>query len=312
MSENKSAMTRLPVVAALAFICCFLWGSATPSIKTGYSLLSISSSDTPSIILFAGMRFTLAGIMTVGAGSVVRRKLLLPPKGAVKKIAALSLVQTALQYIFFYVGLAHASGVKGALMVSTNVFFSILVSALVFRSERLTLRSVLGSVIGFAGVVVINLRSGAGFDLNMSFLGEGFVVLASICYAFSANMVKEFLETEDPFTISGWQFFTGGLILCACGYCLGGRVGGWSFPAALLCYMAFISAMAYTLWSVLLKYNPVSRVSIFGFLNPLCGVLLSALILNEKEQAFNLRSLIALVLVCLGITIVNSRKEADD
>ena len=72
--------------------------------------------------------------------------------------------------------------------------------------------------------------------------------------------------------------------------------------------MAFISAAAYTLWGILLKYNPVSRVSIFGFMNPVIGVLLSAVILGEYSQAFNLPALIALILVSLGIIVVNQKK----
>ena len=74
---------------------------------------------------------------------------------------------------------------------------------------------------------------------------------------------------------------------------------------ALLLYMAMISAVAYTLWGVLLKYNPVSRVSVFGFMNPVFGVLLSALILGESAQALSIYALAALVLVSLGIYVVN-------
>ena len=55
--QNNSKLTQLPVVMFLAGICCFLWGSATPAIKTGYQLFQIQSSDAMSIILFAGMRF---------------------------------------------------------------------------------------------------------------------------------------------------------------------------------------------------------------------------------------------------------------
>ena len=74
-------------------------------------------------------------------------------------------------------------------------------------------------------------------------------------------------------------------------------------------YLALVSAVAYTLWSVLLAYNDVSKVAIFGFVNPLCSVVLSALVLGEVSQAFNARSLIALILVCVGIYIVNCKRK---
>lgn len=79
--------------------------------------------------------------------------------------------------------------------------------------------------------------------------------------------------------------------------------------AVLLLYLSFISAAAYTIWGILLKYNPVSRVTVFGFMNPLFGVVLSAAFLGEKEQAFSVNALTALVLVCLGIYVVNKEKQ---
>lgn len=77
----------------------------------------------------------------------------------------------------------------------------------------------------------------------------------------------------------------------------------------IIFYLAMVSAVAYTLWSVLLAWNDVSKVAIFGFVNPLCSVILSALILGEVKQAFNIGSLIALILVCTGIYIVNCKKK---
>lgn len=110
--------------------------------------------------------------------------------------------------------------------------------------------------------------------------------------------------------ISGWQFLFGGLVMALVGRASGGQLGikEVSHPfygILLLLYMAFISACAYTLWSLLLKYNPVSRVAVFGFVNPVIGVILSALLLHESNQAFSLVGLTSLVLVSAGIIIVN-------
>ena len=74
---------------------------------------------------------------------------------------------------------------------------------------------------------------------------------------------------------------------------------------ALILYMGFISAMAYTLWSRLLAANPVSRVSIFGFMTPVFGAAMSAVILGETDAVNPLFAVIALVLVSVGIVIVN-------
>lgn len=78
----------------------------------------------------------------------------------------------------------------------------------------------------------------------------------------------------------------------------------------MLVYLAVVSAVAYSLWGILLKYNPVSKVAVFGFMNPVFGVILSALLLGEGAQAAGVKSLIALLLVSIGIYVVN-KKEGD-
>ena len=270
MEERKKRidLTDIRSILLLAGICCFLWGSATPAIKIGYRLFGIDGADTASILLFAGSRFLLAGLLVIGYHSITKGHWIWPPKGSGRAIGHLALTQTVLQYVFFYVGLSHASGVHGAIITGTNVFFSILCASLVFRYEKLKLRKIVGCILGFGGIVLVNLSgSDAAGGMGISFLGEGSVLLAQLFYALS------------------------------------GTAGIWG--PLLLLYMGFLSAVAYTLWGVLLKYNPVSRVTIFGFMNPMFGVLLSALLLGESSQALNLHTLAALLLVCLGIYVVN-------
>ena len=74
----------------------------------------------------------------------------------------------------------------------------------------------------------------------------------------------------------------------------------------MLVYLAALSAVAYTLWGVLLQHNPVSRITVFGFMNPVCGVLLSVLLRNEGDL-FDIRFLFALILVCAGIILANMK-----
>ena len=100
--QNNSKLTQLPVVMFLAGICCFLWGSATPAIKTGYQLFQIQSSEAMSIILFAGMRFVLAGFLVILFHSIQERHWIMPEPGSGKAIVSLCLNQTVLQYYFFY------------------------------------------------------------------------------------------------------------------------------------------------------------------------------------------------------------------
>ena len=303
--KQKLDFTKTGTLTLTALFCCFLWGSAFPSIKIGYSLFGIAGSDTSSQILFAGTRFFIAGLLAILFGSLIKGRLLLPKKSSLVKIFILSLVQTVLQYVFFYIGLAHTSGVKASIIEATNVFAALIVSAIFFK-ETLSSKKIFGCIIGFIGIVIINLN-GAGFSFAFTAEGEGAIALSAIMYAVSSALIKSFSKDEDPFSLAGYQFLVGGLVMMLIGKSLGGIVSGFTPKStALLIYMGFISAAAYSLWALLLRDNPISRVTIFGFTNPMFGVLLSALLLGEKNQAFTLRGLISLIFVCTGILIVNA------
>ncbi len=306
---NKSKFSKPIVFVTLAILCCFLWGSAFPTVKTGYALFNIGADDSFSQILFAGVRFALAGILVLVIGCLMSKKLLLPKnKTQIGHIAVLGLFQTVLQYIMFYIGLAHTSGVKSSILVAVNVFMSLIMSALVFKMEKLTFQKTAGIVLGFVGVVIINLTSASSLG-GFSIKGEGAVLLSAFAYSVSSVLIKKYSQTDNPVMLSGWQFFAGGVFMIAVGLIAGGKFiiepSKIAKSLLILFYLAFISAVAYTVWGVLLKYNPVSNVAVMGFMNPVFGVLLSAVILGETAEAFSFKNLISLLLVCVGIFIVN-------
>lgn len=296
------------VVCLTALVCCLLWGSAFPSIKIGYQLFEIGSQDTASQILFAGVRFALAGVLTVLIGSVMNKKILVPQKTSWTMILRLSLAQTVIQYFFFYIGLANTTGVKSSIINASNVFLALLISSVVFRMERLGAQKIAGCLVGFFGVVLINL-DGTGLNGGMKLMGEGFIFCSALSYAISSVLIKKYSQKENPVILSGYQFTLGGVVMAVAGSVMGGQLHGFSAKAILLLvYMAMISAVAYSLWGILLKYNPVGKVAVYGFMNPVFGVILSALLLGEQNQAFTFRGLNSLIFVCVGIYIVNREK----
>ena len=77
----------------------------------------------------------MAGFLVILFHSIQERHWIMPEPGSGKALY-LCLNQTVLQYYFFYTGLAHASGVHGAIITGGNVFISILVASLIFRYEN--------------------------------------------------------------------------------------------------------------------------------------------------------------------------------
>ena len=289
-----------------ALFCCALWGSAFPCIKIGYRLFAVAGNNTAAQILFAGCRFALAGVLVILAGSLLQKRVLLPRRAAWKPIAVLALFQTALQYFFFYIGLAHTGGVNSSIISGANACVTILVACFLFRTERFTLAKLWGCVLGFGGVLLLNLSGGQWhFALN----GEGFVLLSTVASAISAVLIKRFSAKNDPVMLSGWQFFFGGLTLAACGWLLGGRLAITAGGVGLLLYLAFLSATAYTLWGLLLQYNAVSSVSVYKCAIPLFGTALSAWWLGEAGTLLQWQTPLALVLVIGGVLAVQPRKQ---
>lgn len=303
MSESK--LTKPYLIWLLAAFCCLLWGSAFPAIKAGYSSFGIDSADTFSIILFAGVRFFIAGVLTLIIFSGVDRKPLLPRNTDLPKIGVLSLFQTILQYLFFYLGLAFTSGSRASIVNSTSVFFAILIASLLFRQEKLNAQKLLGSAIGFAGVILVSLDA---FKSGGSLLGEGSILLSSVSYAFSSVFMKRYSADSDPAMLSGCQFMLGGAVMIIVGLLFGGRLSAPDFSgAAIIIYLAFVSALAYSIWSILIKYNNVSKVAVCGFLTPIFGFVLS-LIFDSSSKSGGLLAVPALILAVCGIIIVNKDK----
>ena len=306
LQDSKAKFFQNPLVLTLmALLCCALWGSATPAIKTGSKLL-IPQNHVPSTMLFAGIRFFMAGIITVTIYSVARRQFLYPKKENLYRVGILSCFQTIIQYIFFYVGLSNTSGVKGTVMSGTSTFFAIVISCFIFRMEKFNYKKLIACILGFVGIIIINLN---GLEFTMNFEGDCFVIFSAISLAVSSILAKIFSKHEDPVVLSGYQFILGGAVLIVVGLIAGGKISFSSLTGVIiLIYLAFLSAIAYSLWGVLLKYNPVSKVTVFSFTTPVFGTILSLIFLSEQTKVEIVNLFGALALVSAGILLLNYKK----
>lgn len=302
--EKRSLLTRPLVAAALACLCNLLWGSAIPFINLGYRFFAIPAGETSSIILFAGCRFLMAGALTILFASIPRKRLVRPRRENWPNVVKLGLVQTVGQYLLFYIGVAHTASVKASLIQGLAAFVSILTAVYLFRTERMNALKWLGGIVGVVGVAIVNLTGGQ-LDASVSLLGEGALMASLFAEGCSTCLIKRYGQRDDPVAMSGWQFMFGGLVMICVGLVSGGHFSAVS-PAALgvLAYLAMLSAVAYTGWSLLLRVNPVSRIAVYMFLQPIFGVLLGLVMIGAGDTPPYLQYAIALVLVCASILIV--------
>ena len=306
--DVKKVFTSPWFIVLGAMLCCALWCSATPFIKMGYKVMFEGAKpDVPSTILFAGIRFAAAGFITIAIYSIARKQVLYPKRENLDKVAIIAAFQTVIQYFFFYIGLANTSGAKGTIISGSSSFFAIFISSLIFKQEKLTVKKVVACVVGFAGIIAVNLN---GLDFSMNFTGDAFVLFSAMSLAFSSVLIKIFSKSEDPVVISGYQFMLGGAVMIIVGLIAGGKID-YVTPkgVAILVYLSFLSAIAYAVWGMLLKFNPVSKVTIFSFMTPVFGVLLTKLMLPEESTVKLVNLLISLVLVCAGVFMLNYTRQ---
>lgn len=300
--KSSAFFSDRKVVFLLATVCCLLWGSAYPAIKNGYALFNIAPADIASKLVFAGWRFVLAGMVLLVVAALSRKPVLILNRHQFAQVTLLGLTQTSLQYVFFYIGLAYATGVKSSIMNATGTFFSVLLAHFIYRNDRLSFNKALGCIVGFVGVLVVNFSEGLlSFDFTL--LGEGFVVIAAFVLSAASIYGKKVSQAIDSVVLTGWQLAIGGLALLLAGLAAGGSLSGFSVAATLLMvYLVLLSSAAFALWTILLKYNRVSMITAFNFMIPVFGTALSALFLDESFLAW--KNAAALLLVCVGIWLV--------
>ncbi len=304
MEAKKSLLSKPLVAALLASFCAVLWGSAYPAIKQGYLFFSVGADDTAAKMAFAGLRFALSGLL-VFLFRAMQRGAKQPLRSLERadwgKIGVLALLQTTIHYTFFYIGVSYTSGAKSSILNSSTVFFAALLAHFAYTNDKVTLKKALGILLGFAAVILVNLDGTLG--LSFALKGEGFILIAAFLHSFSALFSKRLSGRVDPVLMTALQLFFGGLILLVIGLVMGSpfpqsNVGGY----VLLAYLAALSAVAFSLWTLLLKHNKVSSITIFNFLIPVSGTLLSALFLSES--VLKVEYLLSLPLVVAGIVLV--------
>ena len=287
----------------LATLACILWGSAFPSLKVSYNALGIGNSSYAVKLQFAGYRFFLAALYLF-VFMLFTKKSLKISKQHILPIIALGIVQTTLQYLFFYNGLANITGVKGAIMTSLGTFFSIVLPHFYYANDKMNLQKWMGLSLGFAGVVYVNMAKGP-ITGGFAWAGEGLMVLAALTGAVSSIMAKELSGKMDTITMTCYQMFVGASIMIVFSWVnLGGNVIEFSYDIMpVFLHLALISSAGFGIWFSLLRNNSISRVSIYKFQIPIWGSILSALFI--PGEALSVEIIASLLLVSSGIFLVN-------
>lgn len=308
---NKKRIINQLALILPAALSCFLWATAIPTLKISYELLDIPADDIFNRFVLAGIRFLLAGVL-IGVYLLVKEKKIPMLKATQwKTIMVFGLLNTTLQYMFFYTGVGNTGAIKGVLIDTSKPLIVVILAHLLTQDDKINVNKIIGLIIGFAGIILANLESavGGGINLEVTWMGEGALVLASLVYGLAVLYGKKAMKTISSVVLNMYQMIFGSIILLGVGLI---GAGGFNLvfnihALLLLIYSAFLSAIAFVVWYGLIhKYN-ASSVTIYIFLIPVFGSIISSIIFPEENLSIFV--LISLLLMTISINLVNRKGQ---
>lgn len=301
---NNSIFQRPIWVSVLALTAAMAWGWAYPLLKLGFEEFGITQTMTGSKMLFAGIRFSLAGLVVLTIARCTKRDFRVSNPHDWKYILLFSLLNTTFHYAFFYIGLSYSEGARAAILNSLGTFILVLLACLFFKSDRLTSRKITGCLLGFTGILILNVdRSGCS---HFNLMGDGMIILNTLCSAFAGLMTRGLAKRIDIFVGTGYSLSIGGALLIIPGLLMQGSLphittAGICILGLLIC----ISTLGFTIYNKLISCNPVGKVAIYNSLIPIVGAITSCLCLGEP---FHLKYIAAALLAMIGIYTINKGK----
>ena len=290
----------------LASLCQALWGVVFPVIKKSYELFSISGVG--STLLFASIRFMIAGVILLLLDTFMEKRFPVLDKKGYASVFMLGTIQTGLAYAFQYIAMISASSINCSILNGTGVIFSTIIAHFISKDDKMNGRKALGGVLGFIGVWVCFLWGGKleGFSLK----GEGLMLLSILTFVTGTNLSRIVTTGIKSVVVSGYNLLVGGAELFILSLFLGGRIGnGGLYGIMCLVFLSLTSCVCLYLWTALSSANSVSKVAVFQCINPITGAIAASLLLGEN--VFQPKYIVSVLLVVISIIIITKgRKKA--
>lgn len=284
------------------------WGSLFPLVKIGYQAFAIDTSVPADILMFAAVRFLVCGAIVCGIAGVRREALAVPRSKSIPLILFLGLFSIVLHYSCSYLGLSTTDSSKTALLKQLGPLLYTCFAFLFLKEEKFSLWKIFGAVVGFLGIVAINVGGGGSVRFST---GDLLILGASVCSVAGSILSKWSVKGSSPYWVVGISQLGGGAVLCVVSLLLGGKFPVFDLGATVIFgIICAASILGYTTFYVAQKHIDNSTLFIIKFAEPLFACFFGAVLLGEN--IFRLQYLAAAVLITAGILLGNkkSRKSA--
>ena len=214
-----------------------------------------------------------------------------------------------LEFACVYFGLLYTDASRSVVFVYLAPFIVAVGAHFFLKGDRLTVLKTAGLCLAFLGVVLVFRGKPKSAGPYMLF-GDSLQILAAFFWGATTLYIKRFMATRvQPINTFLYQLIFSIPILMVVSLLIEPR---WIIDLTLtvklsLLYQSVVVAFAsYLCWFKLIHMYPVSRLSSFTFLTPVCGVLFGVLFMKEE---LTLSLLFGLPMVCVGIFLVNWKRE---
>jgi len=276
---------------------CLIWGSTWLVIKLGLE-------DAPPI-WSAALRFILAAALLYGINHVAKQRY--PVGWRNKWRAAWPGIFTFFgSYALTYMGENHITSALAAILFAVFPFFIMALMPLMVKTERVGIRSLIGAVVGFGGVVMIfaePVQIGSGALIGMIFL-----ILSPICAAIGSVSVKAYFHDEPVFPMITLQMTVGAILLTLTALVFE-PFSDFKFTTtsvgAIVFLASFGSIITFGSYYWLLKRVRLVTMSMIALITPVVAMFMGYIFLKEELTVGNY---IGAALVLMGVAIVNIKQ----
>ena len=276
-----------PLDLALVMVVTVLWGGNVIAIK-------LATAAIPPFLATA-IRFTCVAALVC--------PFYRPAPGMLRHIAPVALVMGVGHFGLLCLGLSGLDAASGAIVTQLGVPFSVILAWLILR-DRIELRRIIGLVLAFSGVVVL-----AGAPDHINLRSALTVILSDLMWAIAMLLIKR-APPIPPMVFTGWFAFLAAPCLLTISWIFESQRWSGIADAPLSAWAGVVytvvgaSLIAHTLWYVMLRRHPLSRVAPFTLLAPVVAFTIGALYLHESINAIKV---IGGILTILGVAIIEIR-----
>lgn len=289
----------------LVLLVMLMWGFLYPAVKFGYKVLAIDTSSPAQILMFAGIRFFVCGIV-ITLVALLTKKGTNNVKSSIFPILCMGLLGIAVHYSLTYIGLTSVDSSKTAILKKVGELFYICFAFLIVREEKFRITKVIGSLIGFAGVIALNITPEGKVSFSW---GDGMIILASLSGIGASLLCKKAIKKTNPIMVTGLSQLFGGLVLIGLAKLLNAPQISFTFEGVMmLSCICLVSIISYCIWYYAMGKVMLSKMYILKFIEPFFACIFGAMMLNEN--IFTLQYLLAFILIITGVLIgVNNKSR---